>query len=123
MATYFPLLKAHLLVFVDISPMFGPTAVATFVVVFVFWHISLERNGLVQIRIHSISSSLYLIFSFTFVNASIANPFMAVEYLDTQIARVQLDNGRWVYGGARMAERSGFAADPRGGPLIRVCFF
>lgn len=76
----------------------------------------------------SVSSIFFLIIifpisSFTFVNVSIANPFMAVEYLDTQIARLQLNNGQWVYGGAKMSERIAFAADPRGGgPLIRVCY-
>lgn len=49
-----------------------------------------------------------------------ANPFLAVEYLDMQIAMVKLDDTRWVYGGARMAERLAFAAHTSSGPLIEV---
>jgi hypothetical protein len=59
------------------------------------------------------------------VHSSVANPFVAVEYLDTQIARIQLDDGRKVYGGAKMAARVAFAAgtDKDGMPLFNVSCF
>lgn len=60
---------------------------------------------------------------FKFVPTSVVNPFLAVEYLDSAIAMIRLDNAQWVYGGARLAERRAFAAHPSGnGPLIQISF-